>query len=809
MEPLNSPYGNGPQNLESPVPDINVSPIETMAQQITKVKTPSPVDGAYVPQNETPPDPYAALEADLSANYAALEADLAEPEESPEDFEVAESNTTLGVDTDLGQQIRDLPVRIQANLAESDEAKLATLQKTLGVANVRKKNGNIFYRRPGEKAFRELDPATFEVVNDLFSDFYRESIEGMFGAAGAVVGGGAGVAAGAPTGPGALATGAAGATAGYGLGTALGSLTADAIGELFLGVQRPDRAEGLEGALQRTGAALEKGAFASLFKGFADKLLARKQSVEALKKLAETPKEQVLRESVKQNIKTLDDLRTLGYTKTIGDTGIEVPTHQLVPHLPKVQQLATSVADEKAFLQAQKIASENIHASVLDLVEEAADLSRGRLKETVRSGVPGVKSVSVEDINGLFNGVRRAEGALIEQFRNKASAETVKRFALPAPNTQTALKGIFEQLGIRTDVSYQNAKLLFPDDDSLAQMLGTDSKAYINGLKKDLQKVFDLSTRAGGGMKIDDLIGQSRLIGAKNEGARRVGGLYKKMIGQLSSALRADSREQMGKLLDPEDAAAYAHSMKRFQNVAQSMDQLSSLLDDNVGLNVFAKGLVNKGKNGLPNLRAAKQFLLQEDPQKYKAVVGEYFEELALKHRDPDRVGGFNASGMRKELAGLGSEYLDELFPQGVGANKSLVLRSFDLADQVEKSILRNSPDDKLVKEGQQILSKLGWAAGKINLISAMMSFGTKESRMLKLLSREGVESFIKDVPKAEKGRMRQTLNAVLEMARANGVLKTARMGALNAPIATAAGGVQNLREGLTQKFSGGRNSEE
>jgi len=678
-----------------------------------------------------------------------------------EDFTVQEPNSTLGVNTDIRQQFADLPVRVAANIAGDPNSVKLTLEKKLGKDNVRMKGDTFYFKQPGEKAFRKLDPTTFEIVNDLFSDFYKEGIQAIGGTMGAV--------AGAPAGP--LA--AAGGTA---LGVAAATGAVDAYGQSQLGVVKDqskfsNQDPGLGGQLsrgaQQAGENLKVGAeyaaFEGIFKGLASKWASRRAKTQGLRTLKEISPTDRLQESVRTNLDTLNEMRGLGLTSKIEGTNIEIPAHQLLPHLPEVNKIAQSVSAEKAFFNAQKEAAENFGEATINLVEEASGITSGKMREAIRTGVPSAKEVSAAEVTGLFNSVRKSEGILIGQFRDKAR-DTAKKSPLPAPKTSESLKEIFNNLG----VTMKEGQLKFPNDDSLAQMLGTDSKAFIGGLKSDLTKINDRLTK--GGLTIDELIGQSKILGAKNDGARRIGGSYKSIIGKLSSALRSDSREGMTLVLDPVDAAEYTAKMNRFSSISKSMDQLDSYLRDDIGMNTFAKGLVNKGKEGLSNLRSAKEFLLQENPVMYKNLIGEYMEELALKHRKPGEVAGFNPAAMKKELIGLGGEYLDELFPKNGEINKGLVLRSFDLADQVQRSIIKGS-DEELIRDSKKALGSLSVWHRSVNATYALLNFGSKNNRLLKLLSREGVESFLAEVPKKNREKTREVLSGILSIARKNGTL--------------------------------------
>jgi hypothetical protein len=745
-----------PSSLGAPVPG---SDAEREAQE-------------FLAQFEAPQMNAAAAQETQAAgpdDEASAQELLAQTAQEQSEFNAQEPSSFMGVGTDIPQQIKDIPVRIAANLAGDPESVKMTLRKRLGDENVRERDGEIFFKNPGDKAFRKLDPTTFEVVNDLFSDFYKEYIQAMGGAAGAVKG---------------AALGPAGVVGGAALGVA-GATAAVGAAEGAMGVVRPGQEDQSVGAqtqrgLEKTGEYLAEGAMFAMtegiFKGIAQKWAARRAKVDGLKKLEEVAPIDRLQESVKGNLETLNEMKNLGLTRKIEGTNIEIPANQLLPFLPEVERAAGTVAGEKAFIQAQKEAAENFSNASLSLVEAAADLTEGQLKKSIRAGLPSDKVIAASDINNLFNSVRKAEGAVIGEFRDKARA-VAKKSPMPSPNTAEVVQGIFRDVGVKS----QNGKLIFPPDDQFAQLLGTDSKLFINGIKTDLRRLNDRLVK--GGMTIDELLAESQIMGAKNEGARRIGGVYKTAIGRLSSAIRKDSREAMPNVLEPDDAKLYLEKMQRFGKISESMEQLDTYLRDDIGLNTFAKGLVNKGREGLANLKAAKEFLLQEDPDMYKAVIGEFMEELAVKTRDPKAIGGFNPAAMRKQLQALGPEYLNELFPKRGPINKELVLKSFDLADQLQRTI-KGGSDDQLKKDAQKAIGALSIYHRGVNATYALLNLGSKDARLLKMLSREGIESFLAQTPKKSRPQMRETLNGILSLARQNGTL-----GAINPQINMNQGG--------------------
>lgn len=673
--------------------------------------------------------------------------------QGPQDFQVEEPASLMN--PQISKQLEEAPTRIAAAIAGDPASVKLTLEKKYGAENVRERGGKFFFKKPGKEKFTELDPDTFEVVNDLFSDMYKDYLM----AAGGAVGGAGGTALGGP---------GVGTAAGMIGGAAAGSQAADVLGQTRYGVVKAEP----KGALETTGEKLVEGAtyyaadrilgaIGGKVKGFFNRRA-------ELKNLAEVSPVERLNDGVRNNLETLADMRNMGLVQPIPGTNVEIPAHQLLPNLPEVQKVAMSVSGEKSFQNAQKMAAENISNSVMDLVENAANLSKGKISKAVKTGVPQTPEVTAGEVVGLFNKVRREEGAIIGEFRKFVRAEAEKA-PIPSPRTSQAVSGIFERLGV--SMNPKNGKLVFPDDDSLVQLLG--NKDVVPGFKKDLQMLNDRLVK--GGLNIDELIGQSQVIGAKNDGARRIGGTYKQMIGELSSAIRADSRNGVQMVLPEAEGKIYAERMKKYGEVSAAMEQLGSFMNDELGANTFAKGLVNKGKDGIANLRAAKEFLLAEDPAMYRKVIGQYMEELALKHRDPSQIGGFNAKAMRKELASLGGEYLDELFPKNGPVSKDIVLRSFDLADQVGKSVMK-AGDEELLKDAQKAVSALSWYHRGVNSVSAMLHFGSKDARLMKLLSKEGVESFLKETPKKNQEAMRQVLTGILEIGKLNGTLRTVDM---------------------------------
>jgi len=235
QEALTTPYGLGPDSLAPKT----ASPQEQFLGQLSQIRVPQGPDApSLVPQNEAqfaapPPDPDAALtkepaaEVDFFAPAMPGEMDFFAGAENPADAPSVDKPSLEQMTAELGpveaakRYVGDSLNRAKLSFATDDFERKGALENMYGKANVRVKNGEIEFRRPGDKAFRALDPKQIEYIDDAM-DFARDAVEtgiegvgrvaGFVGGAGegALVGAGAGLAAG----PGALVASPVGAVTG-------------------------------------------------------------------------------------------------------------------------------------------------------------------------------------------------------------------------------------------------------------------------------------------------------------------------------------------------------------------------------------------------------------------------------------------------------------------------------------------------------------------------------------------------------------------------------------------------------------------
>jgi len=758
LDPLQqkSAFGAKPQHVDTAVPGEQEQ--IDLAQSI-EAQPGASIDVAPLEEVDEFAE-YAAEPVDEFSEFAAEQEPTVRPEDIEREPGFLEANLTY---SGFRRTLEDYSLRTLKNVAETPERQKASLIKSLGMKNVKPLNdgkGGFLIRREGEKKFHKLDPATFEIFGDLFLDWQREAVEGTAGILGAVK---------SPGSP----------SAGFGLGVFAGANLMDIYGDA-IGVVRPDEEElgTFDFPAQRVKEAAAKGAAAAAFdKGLrfiGGKITNWWAGRQAIKKLESTPPSQLLADDVQNNLKHMNELAESGILPNIPGTEIPLMAHQQLPNLSSVNKVTVLEAGSKAFQKTQALAERNIMEVTTSIMENAANLVKGRLGRTLKTGSRIDRQKIAGQTTDLIDDVIKAEGEMIHFYRDKASS-VGRSTPMPAKATTKAFIETIDTLGAKkipsggyaTDT---NGNLIFGSIDDVMQTLGTESKSFAQGFLNDvnvLQKQLQ-----SGGITIDQFIKLSGQIGKKNKAARRIGGNYKAFIGKISSSLRKDTREALGQegVLSAEHAAAYLGHNSKFANTAAAREQLSAYLEHDLGANTFVRGLVNKGKQGLANMKAMRDFLADENPKLWQKINSEFMEELVLSTRDKGEFFVMNPGKILSKLDTLGPAYLKELFPNG---KHIAVRKTLHLANQVKNASLKGS-EDAAVKMGQKALSSSNKWTRNVNTIKGVLHMGGSNSRMLKLVSRRGVEEFLELIPAKQRGPMRQALNNILALAKANGQLGAA-----------------------------------
>lgn len=666
----------------------------------------------------------------------------------------------------LQAQAEDFTTRVATSIAGTPEAQKLTLENRLGPKNVKQlKDGSFLIRKEGEKKFRKLDPDTFEFLNDIFADEFKTILQGSGGTIGA------GLAA--PT--------IGGTAVGAGIGASIGGQVANAIGSL-IGVVRPEGAGGQ--AAQATEAAETGLTFATgeaalgrLGKFFKDRSAAR-----ALSKNRNISNEEILDQSSKQALETLEEMNQSGFKVKLpegsvpGVSGeISLPANSLIPHTPGVQATAKSLENEKAFQLVKKEAAEQYSNFVLQHVETAAGTGKGKLAEAVKTGLRDSDNTLANNIKGVLSQARAREGKVIGDFRKQVKGTAGKQ-PLPSEQTQQAMASIAEDLGIRGTVGQQGKLgLQFPGDDQLIADLGFRSKAQLNTFKSQMNDIAEKLTKQGG-LNIDDLLRLSKTVGNQAASAK---GFSKSVLGRLSSALRADTREGMATILEPAAAAEYNAAIGTFRKLAKNADDLKTIFKDDVGANTFVSGLLSKSKKSPEALKALKELVLKEDPKLWNNMVGEFLEEAAVLSRDtsPGKLSQFNAKTFEKKVFGIGKENLETLMGTDSGFSSKQLKKMLELGKRMDGLLDAGAPDTVVANNAKNAIQAFAAFSrvAKINASAMFLRMFDKNARLAKMVTKRGVEDFLEKVPQAEKGRMRILFNKILAAGQRSGAIETVK----------------------------------
>lgn len=662
--------------------------------------------------------------------------------------------------------LRDLGTRFKASFAVTDTEKRGLLDKTFGKDNVRFRSGEFYIRNKRTDKFRKLDKEGFDLVGDVL-DFAREGVEEAvavpFELGGAVAG---------STVP--VAGTVAGAAAGRLASAPAQIAVADALGE-WLGIDRdPNRKFATE-----AGIAAAMNTFIPVAGSKMGKILANRRALKAAGKDADHT---IMRESSKQLEESVNELKKSGLVQNIPGTDTPMLLWQLHPHDPKAQILKKNLADNPEVLNMVTKQGEAFAESVTELAQRAAG------PKAKRAGRIGLAQKVVD----IADNIRKKEGEAIGNFRNMVKGTAGKQ-PLPADETAKSLKGIFDNLGVTS----KEGNLVFPKDEQLAGVLGTDSPLIIKGFKQDLIRINN-KLATGGGLNIDDLMGLSKLIGSKNKGAGRIGGQYKFMVGNLSSALRKDSRAGMKMILDPEDAKLFDQSMDKFANILDTQKSLARSLNDELSAHSFVKNVLNKNNDGLSSIKAARALLQEESPEVWNGIKGELIDQLFIKHTS-DKATGLNSKAFLKDLKGYGPEFLDEFFA-GSGAKYKDLEKMLEFGKRLEQTDLKVAGVDRSNEYKKNIsMVFIQSAYLKANALLNIITFGNRNKVPLEVMSRDGIDTFLGRVPKKHRSRVAKKMSEVLALARTSGMLAKKAVDP-NDPVGRVVGKAQARKEMFKRK---------
>lgn len=635
--------------------------------------------------------------------------------------------------------------RLQAGLAANDTQKAAFLKQKYGEENVRIKGEKLYYRKPGEKAFKKLDPDAFELISDILPDFAREIVTEAALLPGEILGGMAGSAI--PV----LGT-AAGAVTGRVATIPYATSVADDVARRAGLPDDPNRNIPLENTLAMGVESLLP--FAGKVVG---KTIAKRIPGAAAYKESKALAERELVALSKGSKEVVDAAAALERE------GINTPLmlQQIQPDSPKVKALADSVADSGQFINKQR-----------EFAEGYGSQLESNLMEIARRGGHGPVAPEklASTITNAVESLDKAEGQAIGKFRAKAIANLKNQKQQLPPEVSNEVLGIMKELGF-TPHRVKSSSVTRPGSMGGLAERGFRVKNTVERVEwrppKDLSPIIgrhaldDGQTRA----VVNVLNEYGQLISRGNEARltdverliKRMGPLNKKLgnsglsgkWGKLTGDLRQHRRDIIGNSLgDDFEKQTFNNVMDEFSLLRQNTDQLSSVLRGDVTAKTVVNGFF-KGKENLANIRALKSITGKDSPE-WGALKTEFMDQLMRKHAS-DGPTGFNSKAFLDDLEkNYGSDFIREVLNDGkVGPNYDTIKNLLTVGKRIEATQRGVQADQASEKVKTGLINGLaGFLGGmKFKMFNGVQSIlgttGSKENALMEILNRDGFDKYI------------------------------------------------------------------
>lgn len=789
-----SAFGAKPSGLAKPVPGAEeASEFGAFLNSLPEPDMPAPQEDEAVP----PQDQASEFDAALAASAAPQEEIPIEdvPTVQPETFDQRRERTGSVVQA-AKEVVGDSIARFKASWGVTDREKVGKLKEIYGDKGVRQaSDGTIQVKRPGEKGFRDFDPDTFELVNDVL-DFSRDAVEGSVELGGRVGGGvaGAGAAApagavaggvaGLPTGPGALATAAAGAAttgamgaiAGQAAGGAAGAVggleLGDWIAEHLVGIERDPTRDWKKEALTVGSIAAGVG---SVF-GAASNYLAKKRIAAEARKASLSTKE--VFQTAQEVQEAADSLAKNGIQIAQGKRGMVLSPGQIAGDLaPEAKNLDFELSEpgpvRDFFVQQGKLV-ENAWVKLRQGISNVAGKPEDELFKSIKGA-----SKSMREVEGKTIGTFRDEAMKLSKGQPKAMQRTTKE-----------LPNLLNEFGFQAkqEMRYgaqKELKMVSPSVSDLQEMFPDATPAVLGKVKYLISDLNNSLMKNGGALPLketDRIYNQFRDTIDSFWGSSSGGAVAERLIN-IKNALRDDWTQHIGAELNggrPGALQAYETSLKKYSDILNAQNTLKNVLKKNdISASAFADVIFSPGA-GKDRVQQMKTLIGDADPKLWNQLVDKHVENMQRKAINPktDRMDWKRLSKQFDDLER--SEIANEMMDP---ATKENMKNFFKIAEKVDSTFdfKEGKPVDKstlskvrnmVVVLGAPVSFLAKLSTGQNMAQSAIESIG-KDRALVRWLNGEGLELVLKDLPKQEQTRLRNVLVPMI----AKGALATGMAG--------------------------------
>lgn len=640
--------------------------------------------------------------------------------------------------TETAKMFEGTGTRLKASFAKTDKEKRFVLDQAYGAENVKKAKGGFLIKKDGK--WRKFDRDNWELVADL-ADLGGDAVEQGF-TEGATLGGLAlaGVeTAGAPLTAGSSLLAVPGTIAAARVGGSVaGQFARNVIAEDVLGIPRDEE----RNRAVEYGVGGVTNAAAGRLGQWAGMKLAARSAEKAAEKLMTNA------EAFEKNLALTKEA-----SQVLKQSGLYTQELSLIEQVP-------DSAEAKALFQ--KIASDPAVEQVFRAKNEAFDQANRNFLDSI-STFSGNKPGVGQKVGEYINQARLAEGKLIGDYR-KQFLDQAGASDLPVPELTSKINQIADDLGFQV----KDNQLIKPTIEQL-ESLGYSKEGaenlsrLVDGLNT---KLFNQEGRVSG-KELNGLYEQwsklTKNLWDRGEGADKA---YRKTATKIKDAIRDEYTSKIGVVLDGSDKytkEGYQKALNEFSFIEKNRSQIEDMLDkDKISSMAFAKHIFSKGQNGLDDLRATKA-VLKNRPELFGEMTGQFYTDLVRNATD-EGSGRVAWNKVNKEISKLGPEMLEEMMGpnamkqfealQVIGSNLEKASRMGGIAGPQEASLMKNIG----------IAAQGGGPFAQGNAVIQSLAQFDRDKAFLTSLKKEGIDSFLKTVPKSQKGLLRRTLQGYMDL---------------------------------------------
>ncbi len=703
------------KKVSTPSDELNIQPPSGMSFEAPT--------GQYV-ENAPPPQARPSLD-DIFASGETVAAKPSLEEifggASPVAPEEEFTDEPIGMMEELG----NFPARAKASFQVSDKEIQTSLEQSFGKDKVRNKDGTIQYKAKDNK-WREWDAGT--EISDFTTDLIRPAVEEI---------------------PASIATLAASvpavasmiASAGLSTPVSLGGVAAARAGGAMLGQATADLLQGLTGVPrdEDRSALLEYGLTAVLspasgmLADYATKSIAKRAAKsQAMKLMTPADLNKVEIEGIQESI---DVVKGLGGLENIPGTDTPLILSQLIPSNETARELT------------EKASGLNGYKQVIEQISQGFENSSKAFMRMLGSEAP--KKTGEQFRNYVKTAIKQ-EGEAIGAVRD-GLIEAAGNGELPIPKLKAKLESFATDLGFQVGGNNNLAGL----KDFLVNEKAFSKNAaevIVNKTNRMLEKV----TNKEGRLTAKELVGLYEEMNGlyKNvvDGGVESSSLYRRKVGEMRRFFADELADKVEVIADKNAKSSYMGNLTKYRELVTASEEFSKLLDKNtLASHSLSKAIFSKGADGLDSLNAAKA-LLRDSPELWEDVKGSYIQQVVADNFN-QATKKTNWTAVNKQIQSLGPEMLEAAF----GKEGAAGLKAYQAVGKaIEDGTVgaSNSANRALFHKNvfSAIFSKL--ATGNAIIESLKQMNGA--SAFAEIISKEGIDNFMKTAPKDAKPMLKQ-----------------------------------------------------